>query len=377
MLKPRMSTLSTRARRIAWVVVAAMVVVATALVVGSPGPSGPALNPRSASPDGTKALALLLNALGAHVELGPTVPSASDGVALVLQDHLNDADRSRLNAWVNRGGRLVITDPFSNVAGVTPDQSTRDRIFGGRIPLAGGPECAIPALSSVGGVNLEGNILLHAVPDQTGCYPAGSGFALVVRDQGEGTVVVIGGPAMWENANLGHADNSVLAASLLAPTPGTNVTFVGESRFGGGNKSLLSLISPRIKEAFWGLLAAFVLLVLWKARRLGKPVVEELPVELAGSGLVAATGNLFQESRQRSHAASILRTDLKQLMVDRMGIDPRLSDESAAQVVSSRTGIPLERMEAAFLGPPPRSDDELVALAVSLGEIREEVVNVR
>ncbi len=372
-----MPNLSTRSRRTAWVVVFALAVVATALIIGAPASSRPPLDPRSTTPDGTKALALLLNGLGAHVDLGRTAPSSTDGVALVLQDHLNESDRSRLNAWVNRGGRLVTTDPASNLAGVAPDQSTRDRILGGRIPLGLGPKCAIPALSAVGTINPDGDILLHAGPNQTGCFPAGSGFLVVARDQGAGTVVIVGGPAIWENGNLGDADNSVLAASLLAPTPGTNVTFIGQSQFGAGNRGLLSLISPRVKEALWGLLGAFALLVLWKARRLGRPVPEELPVELPGSGLVAATGNLLQESRQRSHAASILRSDLKQLMVDRMGIDPKLSDESAAEVVSARAGIPLERVGAALLGPPPRSDDELVALAVSLEEIRQEVVNAR
>lgn len=373
-----MPNLSTRSRRIGWIAIGALAVVATALIIGAPGGGRPPLDPRSTSPDGTKAIVLLLRALGAHVDLGPTLPSNTDAVALVLQDHLNSTDRDRLNAWVNRGGRLVITDPLSNLAGVAPDQSTGDRVLGGRIPLGLGPQCAIPALSAVGSVNpQDATLLLHAGQNQTGCYPAGSGFLVVARDQGAGTVVVVGGPAMWENGNLGDANNSVLAATLLAPTPGTNVTFVGESQLGGGDRGLLSLISPRVKEAFWGLLGAFALLVAWKARRLGKPVPEELPVELPGSGLVAATGNLLQESRQRSHAASILRADLKQLMVDRMGIDPKLTDETAAEVVSARAGIPFERVEAALLGPPPRSDDELVALAVSLENIRQEVVDAR
>jgi hypothetical protein len=352
------------------------VVILTALVVGAPGNNTSPLDPTSTAPDGTKALALLLRALGSNVVTGRTVPPTPGGTALLLTDQLNDTDRSHLISWVDSGGRLIVADPGSGLAGVTTDVSRRD-LFLGRAPIVVGRNCAIPALQSVGSVQPDGDILLHRPPRDAGCFGAGDGFLLVARDQGQGAVVVVGGPSLWVNANLGHAGNSVLAASLLAPTPGTDVTFVGASRVGGGNKGLLALISPRVIEALWGVALAFVVVILWRARRLGRPVMEVLPVELPGSGLVEATGNLLQESGQRARAASILRRDLKRLITDRFGADPRLAPSEAAEIASGRTGLAVERFEEVLGGPTPADDRDLVVLAHSVQEIRREILNAQ
>lgn len=355
----------------------AALVIVTALLIGAPGNNAAPLDPTSTAPDGTKALVLLLKDLGANVHTGATLPGAADGVALVLQDRLNQADRTRLANWVGAGGRLVVTDPNSDLAGVAVDDSGRDVILGQRSPELVGGDCPIPALRSVGSVRPDGDVLLRLPPDGTGCFRAGAGYMLIARDQREGTVVAIGGPSVWTNADLGDADNSVLAADLLSPTRGTDVTFIGASKVGGGDKGLLALISPRLIEALWGLALAFVIAMVWRGRRLGRPVVEALPVELPGSGLVEAAGNLLQEGGKRAHAAGILRRDLKQLITDRFGADPSLPPREAAEIASARTGLPIERFEEVLGGPPPASDRDLVALAHNMSDIRREVLDAQ
>lgn len=353
-----------------------MVVVA-ALVAGGPPSSSSPLDPGSTAPNGTKALALLLRALGARVDTNRTLPAAPGGVALVLQDQLNDTDRSNLIQWLNSGGRLVVADPGSPLADVSRATSSRDLILGRNTPLVIGDDCTIPALAGVGEVKPDGDVLLRATAGDTGCYGAGTGYLLVARDEGAGTLVDVGGPSMWVNANLGDAGNSVLAATLLSPTRGTEVTFIGASRVGGGSKGLLSLVSPRVFEALWGVAIAFVIAMLWRARRLGKPVLETLPVELPGSGLVEATGNLLQESGQRGYAASVLRRDLKRLITERFGADPRLPPREAAEIASARTGLPVERFEAVLGGPTPSGDRDLVVLAREIEDARQEVLDVK
>lgn len=368
---------SRRIRIAAFSSVLVAMVVVTALIVGAPSGTSKPLDPNSAAPDGTKALVLLLRALGANVQTGSTLPSASDGVALVLQDRLNDTDRSQLVSWLRSGGRLVVADPISDLAGVSPSRSGRDIVLGRGAPTIVRGGCSIDALRKVGDLKPDGDILLRAGDGDTGCFAAGTGYLLVARQVGAGTLVDVGGPSMWINSNLRDANNSVLAATLLAPTPGTRVTFIGASRIGGGHKGLLSLVSPRVYEALWGIAIAFVILVLWRARRLGKPVSETLPVELPGSGLVEATGNLLQEAGHREYAASVLRRDLKRLITDRFGADPRLSARDAAEVASLRTGLPLERFEEVLGGPVPSGDRELLALAGEIEEARREVLDVR
>ena len=58
------------------------------------------------------------------------------------------------------------------------------------------------------------------------------------------------------------------------------------------------------------LLIAFVVFALWRGRRLGRPVAEVQPVEIAGSELVVAVGNLLQKAGRPEIAAERLRSDL-------------------------------------------------------------------
>jgi hypothetical protein len=364
-------------RRNRSIIAALAVLVAIGVIIGAPGTNPPALDPSSTKPDGTKALVLLLQALGAHVHTGVVSPPSGSGVALLFEDHLDDHDRGALLTWIDAGGILVTTDPTSPLSGVAPDESTQDSILGAT-GLLHDTNCALPAVQQATSLDPAGGAtLLEAGPRQVGCYPAGHGDFLVARSQGSGTVVVIGGPDLWENANLAQADNSVLAASLLAPVPGTEVTVVGSSPVGGGDQGLLALISPRLIEAWWGLVASFFLIVLWRARRLGRPVPDVIPVELPASGLVEATANLLQEGGRRGHAAALLRADLRRVVADRLGVDPGLPPEVVAEVAAARTGVAADRFLAALDGPPPATDNDLLALAQAVEAIRLEVISAR
>ena len=354
-----------------WLVVTVAILLA-ALVGGRPSPQGPALGPDSTGAQGAKALRLLLEGSGAQVEVSSGAPSGPT-VALVLADVLGPAERLQLADWVRSGGTLVLADPRSPLAGVA---TARGPV--GEPLLADGtlsPRCPLDALGSVSAISPGGGALLKPPSGTTACFPMGDGAFMLVRDLGAGTVVVLGGPGLWTNARLGHADNSVLAAALMAPRPGGRVTWMVAPRAGGGRLSLLGLISPRVKEGFWQLVVAFVLFGLWRARRLGRPVVENQPVELAGSELVVAVANLLQQGRRVGTAAGILRADLARVLADRLGVGSGTDVESLADLVSERAGVDRDQVLATLAGPGPLDEAGLLALAQAAEAIKREVAH--
>jgi hypothetical protein len=363
----------TRLRSYWWLAAIVVGAVVIALIAGAPPSSKPAFDPTSTAPNGTKALVLLLDQLGAHVDEGS---SGEAGTALLLSDRLNAHDRGQLLDWVNAGHTLVVTDPASTLAGVPSDASGLDNLefAGGAIDLTA--SCAL-GLSPAATLRPGGGALLQPGPNQVGCFPAGAGDFLVARTLGAGSVIALGGADPWTNANLAQADNSVLAAVLLAPHPGAGVTLIGSSRVGGGSSGLLSLISPRVKELFWQLVIAFVLVILWKGRRLGRPVPEAQPVELPGSEIVVAAGHLSQEAGHRGRAAGVLRDDLRRRITDRLGIPRQTDDETVAAITTSRTGVSQQAVTDALTGPPPADDGQLVELAQALDAITQEVMHAR
>jgi hypothetical protein len=227
-------------------------------------------------------------------------------------------------------------------------------------------------------VLVPNGFLLRIPSDGFGCFTEGGDAAfLVSAPRGRGRVVQLGGAGAFINSRLGKVDNGLLAVTLLAPGAGSRVAVLEPAAAGGGSRSLTDLIAPRVKLALLQLLIAFGLVVLWRARRLGRPVEEVQPVRIAGSELVAAVGELLQRARGRSHAAALLRDDLRRTLSERVGLPRDTAPDRMAEAVAARTSLTAERVRLAITGPDPRSEEDLVALAQTVETIRQEVASVR
>lgn len=360
-----------------WLAVAGVAVlfVAVTVLLAAPRREGPPLDPRSHGADGTAALLDVARELGADVRIADDLPDAGrPRVALVLLDDLDDPQREEVREWVADGGTLLVADPTSPlvpaVAGVTAVGFLDP-------PLTRG--CDVAALAAVDTIAAPGSAVYDVPSGATGCFSRGEGAWLVVRAEGAGTVVALGGPAPLTNAQLSRADNGLLAASLLAPRPGTVVTVLEPALPGSGEDSLLDLVPVGVRLAVIQLGVAFLALALWRGRRLGPPVVEPQPVELPGSELVVAVGNLYQHAAARRRAAEALRADLRRALAERLGLPTTLRDEAVADAVALRLGdrVDRDRVLAALAGPAPGDDAGLVRLSQELSALRRTVLEVK
>ena len=339
-----------------WVPFVALTAIAVAVIVAigpRAGGDGPPLDPGSAGGLGTLGLVETLRAVGADVVVTGAAPDASHDTALVLADDLSPSRRGEVERWVRAGGTLVVADPSSPLAPFRSAGGTEVGLFESDIDK----RCDLPALRGVGRVSIEGGTVFEAPPGADACSPRGDGHWLVAATVDDGTVVAVGGAGAFVNRHLDEAGNAGVAAALLAPRRGARVAFLRPPPPGSiGRRSLADLVSPRVKAAGWQLGIAFGVLALWRGRRLGRPVEEPRPVELAGSELVVAVGGLLQRTGGRAPAAEVLRDDLRR-ECERRGVDP----------ASVAGGVD---------GPAPRTDAELVELAQHLDAIRREVTRV-
>ena len=116
------------------------------------------------------------------------------------------------------------------------------------------------------------------------------------------------------------------------------------------------------------------MLVVWRSRRLGKPVAEPQPVAVAGSELVAAVGTLLDRSGSPQHAADTLRADLRRFLGDRLGVPADAPAGALAAVAHERIGLDRARLEQALGDAPVDDDAQLVALAQLVDALRREVL---
>jgi hypothetical protein len=369
-------------RALPWVAVVLGVALVVA-VAGRGAEEGNPLDPASPGPLGTKGLVEVLRGLGGRVTVSAGQPGTGTDTALLLSDDLTPQRRQGLLDWVRRGGTLVVADPSSGVTRVEPAGSTRFGLLDAEIER----RCAEPALRDAERVAAPGGVVFQIPegqgapgnrPDATqACFPRNDGAWLLVQPLGGGTVVRLGGASALVNQELGEADNAILLASLLVPVEGTAVQVLQPPLPGGGTAGLGDLIAPRVRLALWQLVLAFVLLALWRARRLGRPVAEPQPVQLPGAELVVAVGNLLQRAKGRGQAAGLLTDDLRRSLAERLGLPPSTPADQVADTVAERTGIPRERVLRTLTRTTPRDEAELVALSQAADTIRREVTRVR
>lgn len=340
------------------------------VVAGDPDDEGPPLDPRSTAPDGTKGLVDVLGELGADVQVTDRVPDAgrdaAGTVALVLRDDLADGQRIDLDRWVRAGGTLVVTDPGSSlhpglaVEGVGAPFGPDDIAQG---------VCTVEALRAVERVDPGSAVRYRAVPGGEQCLGTEEAAFVLVVPQGQGTVVAVGGPGAFVNERLDVDDNAVLAAALLAPSAGARVVVLERALPGEGDETLADLVPGRVRDALVQLGVAFVVLVLWRGRRLGRPVPESGVLDVPGSELVEAAGRLRRRAGHPDRAAALLRADVRRRLASRLGLPSATSVGDVAVSAASHAGLDPERTAAVLATRPVASEDDLLRLAGDLEDL--------
>jgi hypothetical protein len=352
-------------------VLVALVVV---LVVAAPDrrSSGPPFDPSSTDPDGTRAAMELAERLGADVDVRSSIPDGSTDVVVVFEDVLDVDAAQRLQTWTEDGGRLVLADPYSAVTpiaepvdvGIFDDVVTLDpdRCDLGSI---GGAEAFEPVVSPVPAFRFEVEGAVRT------CYGDGDRAALVAADAGAGTVVAFGAPRAFTNEYLDEEGNAGLFAALVVPEPGVRVAVLvpgddGDELDPGEPGGLGDVLPDGALFAIAQLAVAFVVYALHRARRLGRPVPEDPPVEVAGSELVRAVGTMRQRAGERDRAAMSLRRSARLQLISRFGLPVESSPEAVAASVAARTGLDADRLSAALVDRSLPDEDALRALGAEL-----------
>ena len=223
----------------------------------------------------------------------------------------------------------------------------------------------------------------YEVPkDGASCFGGEDEAFMVVEPVGAGQIVSLASGAMFQNEFLGNEDNGALATALFAPTPGTRVAIVEADAFGDASSDDLDIGDGLARIVPFGaglavlqLGVALVVYGLARGRRLGRVVAEPQPVQIAGSELVDAVGNLMLQMKQPNNASGILRADLRRELCTRIGLPPGAPATLIADTVAAQTPIDRESVLRAVEDRPVANDAELIELANQIDTIREEVLH--
>lgn len=337
-----------------------------------PSGEGVPLDPRGTGPTGTAAMVALVERLGTDVTIDAGVPDdATDQTLVVLVDRFDEQTRQQVTRQVRDGARLVLFDPGSplNPVPISPELVTD--AFG---VLGRAPACDL-----LDGVTERVESARWAVlaPEHRAtarCFPVGDGHGLVVQRLGGGEVAVTGAVDALVNQSLGEADHARLATALLAPEGGGAVTVVWDAAI-GGDTALLDLLPGGVRRALWLLAAAAVVFALARARRLGPPVAEGLPVRVPASELALAIGDLLGRHGHREAAAARLRHDLRVEVAALLHLPADTPPDVLVELLADRMPADVDPagLHAALLDGPVEDDDALMAVTSALARVRARV----
>ncbi len=373
--RPEAGNASGRWRSWRWVVLTLIVL---AIIAGidayltAPRPGG-RMDPGSTGPDGAHALVTLLR---------------DGGVEVVVANSIADVERAaRPDTQILVAQSQYLTDPLLNRLAkapgdlllVEPTARTREAVMTGvRISTADkfdiDPNCTLREATRAGSVRFGPSDTYQATKGRTmtRCY---DGVLIRYRDGGR-IVTAVGSTDIMTNGNLLQAGNAALAMNLAGDRP--RLIWYAPNHIEGETSppaSILDMIPENVTWIVWQLWLVVLLVALWKGRRPGPLVAEELPVVVRASETVEGRGRLYRSRRARDRAAAALRTATLQRLLPRLGLGTGAPTPAVVTAVAQRSGLDAGYVAYHLFGPAPATDNDLLQLARTLDEIERQVTH--
>jgi hypothetical protein len=364
----------TRWRTTKWVVLVLVVIAAVSTLstyLTAPRLGGP-MDPAATSPDGALALVSLLRDRGVDViearSLADVEREARPDTLLVIAETSFLVDDDGLRRLAGLPGDRLLVEPVSRTReALAPEIGVAEETsFGGE------PDCDLREADRAGRVQLGIATTYEATgeADVTRCY---GGAVVRYSDDGR-TVTVVGTAEFMTNSGLPKEGNAALAMNLAGDRERviwyTPKLVEGES---DSTASVTDLIPDRVTWIVLQLCLVVLLVALWRGRRVGPLVAEDLPVVVRASETVEGRGRLYRSRRARDRAADALRTGALHRMLPRLGLGVNAAPAAVAAAVTARVGGDPNTHGYLLFGPPPATDADMVTLAHQLDDIERQV----
>jgi len=366
----------------------------------TPRGSGDPLAPDNPAPEGSRAVAQVLDRQGVDVQelsvLQDVLAAAGPGTTLlVLQSSLLAPEQ--LRELRGSGADLVLVDPPLPVLqvlapelslGGTSDSYTAapgcddvDATAAGEA-RGGGSRYVAADAAPVPGVDRE---VPSASADVAVCYPPGSGtnpdagsYAVVADPERDRRVVVHGQPDVLTNRWLAEEGNAALALRSLG-RQGTLLWYrvdpfdaaldVGD----GPAPSAVDLLPRWVGWAAVQLLVVAAVAVLWRFRRLGRLVPERLPAVVRSVETTEGRARLYRAAGARASSAQVLRRASSRRLATRLSTGSVSDPTTVARLAAAASGRDPVSVGLLLDGPAPTDDAGLVRLADDLDRLEREV----
>jgi hypothetical protein len=368
-------------RSLFWIGAAIFAIIVGVLGLGIVGSanSGTPLDPHNPGPTGAMAVAEVLKQQGVDVTITASLDDTRDAVAvpesttLVVHDMAGYLTQEQLTEAVGLAGTVILVDPgFRQLREVAPAVSQAGQVSG-----LLESDCDIAAVQKAQSVS-GGGSGFRVTGDGSGVTAClGSGdkvYSLIELESDTGSLTLLGATGALSNEHVIEDGNAAFALNLL----GANEhlvwylpSFADVEQTGG--ETLGELTPAWVTPVLALLVITFVAAAVWRGRRLGPLIIENLPVTVRASETMLGRARLYEKSNSRLRALDSLRIGSLQRLAVLCGL-PRVAtvDDVVAAVASVTRAQPGD-IRALLVDAEPKTDRDLIALSDALLILERDV----
>jgi len=365
-------------RWIGWVILVVLVIAAALLAMrisdAASVPFRGGMDPENTGDSGTLALVEILRDQGVDVQIVRSRTEAAAAVTqdttLVMTDPYALSDEA-VSALIEPANRVVLLSASSRMLRLLElgDSSASSTA------AAVSASCDLPELAEVGTIHPDR--LFAPADGVTGCFTDSEGnAALLVDDRGGIRTVLIEGSRLFGNGYLAQDGNAALGLALLGQTDHVvwYVPSFEDSDLEAEDPPTLGELTPGwVTPAIILLLVSGIAAAVWRGRRFGPLVAENLPVTVRASETMHGRARLTAKAADAGHAAEAIRDGTARRLARRLGLNDRSTTAEVADAVADRIRVPRAPVRELLAGSPPASDEQLLDVARRLADLEDAV----
>jgi hypothetical protein len=241
-------------------------------------------------------------------------------------------------------------------------------------------DCDVPTVERAETVSGDGSgfRVIDDTADATSCLGSGDDvFSLVELPRGSGRLTILGATGALTNELIIHDGNAAFALGLLGETE-TLVWYVPTfaDLENTGPETMGELTPAWVTPALSLLVITFIVAAVWRGRRLGPLVIENLPVTVRSSETMLGRARLYERSSSRLRALDALRIGSIQRLGAACGLPRVASVDEVITAVASITGSRPADIRRLLVDAVPQSDHDLIALSDALLTLERDIARL-
>jgi hypothetical protein len=320
------------------------------------------------------ALVEVLRNQGVRVTVTETLAATRDAITdsadttLFLFDGNDYLTGEQTSQAVALAADVVLANPnFNTLQSVVPDIAQAGPVSG-----ALRADCDLEAVRAAGVVSGGGTgyrVIANSTATVRCLGSSGDVYSLIRATTADRAIDILGATDALTNEHIIENGNAALALALLGGHHNLVWYLPGLGDLPSSAEDAAALTPGWVTPTLALLALTAIAAAVWRGRRFGPLVVENLPVTVRANETMLGRARLYAQSSSRLRAVDALRIGAIRRLAALCGLPRVASVDDVTFAVAGRTGRSIDAVRAVLVDDIPATDRDLVRLSDALSEL--------